>query len=66
MKSTLKARIKMGANEEIVCDILEVPGGRQKISIYPVNGRTYWKSHSDISLTQRELRAILEASQVDS
>jgi len=48
---------------QVRCDVIQHRDGRVKAHIYPVYAATYWKTHSSLDLTERELREILEAVQ---
>jgi hypothetical protein len=48
---------------EVRCDVIRHQDERVLAHLYPVCGDIYWKTHTTLDLTQRELREILEVVQ---
>ena len=65
MKSTRVRRVVLGDNGELHCDIIKKRDGRLSYQLYPIAPKVFWRTHTCIDLTERELREILGVQQED-
>lgn len=57
-ETKLLKRLEFG---EVRCDVIRHNTGRVGAHIYPLYPSTFWRVHTDVALTEKELREILGA-----